>query len=82
MKDELELVFPTKECKKLGIDRVLMDCNKTNIGSAKSIIANGGVLENEIYQNNELIQRYCISLKKRYADKNVGGKCSNTIYKN
>ena len=70
-----------KECKKLGIDRVLMDCDKTNIGSAKSIIANGGVLENEIYVNNELIQRYWISLKKRYPDKSVGGKCSNTIYK-
>lgn len=70
-----------QECKKLGIDNVLMDCDKTNIGSAKSIINNGGILENEIYVNNEFVQRYWISLKKRYADKYVGGKSNNTIYK-
>lgn len=52
------------KCKELGIDRVLMDCDKTNIGSAKSIINNGGILENEVYINNELIQRYWISLKE------------------
>ena len=53
-----------QECKKLGMDNVLMDCDKTNIGSAKSIINNGGILENEIYINNEFVQRYWISLKK------------------
>ena len=52
-----------EKCKELGIDRVLMDCDKTNIGSAKSIQNNGGILENEIYVENELVQRYWISLK-------------------
>lgn len=70
-----------QECKKLGIDNVLMDCDKTNIGSAKSIINNGGIFENEIYVNNEFVQRYWISLKKRYADRYVGGRSNNTIYK-
>ena len=41
------------ECRKLGIDRVLMCCNKDNIGSAKSIINNGGVLENEIEEDGQ-----------------------------
>ena len=54
-----------KKCKELGIDNVLMDCDKTNIGSAKSIINNGGILENEVYINNEIVQRYWISLKSR-----------------
>ena len=54
------------KCKELGIDHVLMDCDKTNIGSAKTIQNNGGVLENEIYVENELVQRYWISLKKRF----------------
>ena len=36
------------ECKKIGLQRVLMVCSTDNIGSAKSIIYNGGVLENEI----------------------------------
>lgn len=43
-----------------------MDCDKTNIGSAKSIQNNGGILENEIYVENELVQRYWISLKWRF----------------
>lgn len=59
-----------EECRKLGIDRVLMVCYKDNIGSAKSIINNGGVLENEIpAENGKIDQRYWISLKKRYADR-------------
>ena len=51
------------ECKKLGIDKVLMVCNKSNIGSAKSIIKNGGILENEIVDaDGEVNQRYWIDL--------------------
>ena len=55
-----------KKCKELGIDRVMMDCNKSNIGSAKSIMNNGGVLENEVMIDGELNQRYWISLKKKF----------------
>jgi len=52
-----------EECKKLNIDRVLMVCYKDNIGSAKSIISNGGVLENEIiYEDGTVDQRYWIEL--------------------
>ena len=51
------------ECKKLGIDRVLMVCDKTNVGSAKSIIKNGGVLENEIVDDNgKTKQRFWIEV--------------------
>ena len=50
------------ECRKLGIDRVLMVCDKDNIGSAKSIINNGGVLENEITDGEVIEQRYWIEL--------------------
>ncbi len=51
------------ECKRLGIDKVLITCNKDNIGSAKSIINNGGILENEIVnEDGELEQRYWITL--------------------
>ena len=54
------------KCKEFGIDRVLMDCDKNNIGSAKAIKNNGGILENEIYVEEELVQRYWISLKKKF----------------
>ncbi|MBQ8287710.1 MAG: GNAT family N-acetyltransferase [Clostridia bacterium] len=50
------------ECNKLGIDRVLMVCDKDNIGSAKSIQRNGGILENEIEVDGVVEQRYWIEL--------------------
>lgn len=51
-----------EECKKLGIKKVLMTCDKDNIGSAKSIINNGGILENEVVDDGVIEQRYWISL--------------------
>lgn len=51
-----------EECKKLGMDKVLLVCDKGNIGSVKSIINNGGVLENEVLKEGKLIQRYWIML--------------------
>ncbi len=51
------------ECRKLGIKKVLMTCDKSNIGSAKSIMKNGGVLENEfVNEEGETEQRYWITL--------------------
>jgi hypothetical protein len=35
-----------------NINEVLMVCDKENIGSAKSIINNGGLLENEVVIDN------------------------------
>ena len=53
------------ECKKLGIDKVLMVCDKSNIASAKTIIKNGGILENEFMdEDGEIQQRYWINLNK------------------
>ena len=50
-------------CRKLGIDKVLMVCYKDNVASRKSIIKNGGILENEIPSDNGKIdQRYWIYL--------------------
>ena len=52
-----------EECKKLGMKKVLMVCNKENIGSAKSIINNGGILENEVDVDGTVEQRYWITIK-------------------
>ena len=51
-----------EECRKLGLTRVLMTCDKNNIGSAKSIIRNGGILENEVLEKGVIKQRYWIAL--------------------
>ncbi len=52
-----------QECKKLGITRVLMVCDKDNPASAKTIVKNGGVLENEIEVQGETVCRYWIDLE-------------------
>ena len=69
------------KCKTLNMNRVLLTCDKENIGSAKTIIANDGVLENEVIDEVGLsesgtIQRYWLSLKKRYADRYVGNRAN------
>lgn len=56
-----------KEAKIIGIGNVLMTCDKNNIASARTIIKNGGKLENEVIEDNKIVQRYWITLKKRYA---------------
>lgn len=54
------IALALQECKKLGIDKVLVVCDKENIGSAKSIINNGGILENEVIVDGVVEQRYWI----------------------
>lgn len=49
-------------CKELEIDKVLITCKKSNIGSAKVILANQGILENEVDVKSETYQRYWIDL--------------------
>lgn len=54
-----------EECRKLGIDRVLMCCDKENPASAATITHNGGVLENEVPEDGGITQRYWIDLKRK-----------------
>ena len=51
-----------EECKKLGIDKVMMSCSATNLGSKKSIINNGGVLDGTFIEDDEVCERYWIDL--------------------
>ena len=51
--------------KSFGISKVLITCDKSNIGSAKTIINNGGVLENEVLEDGEIIQRYWIDIDRK-----------------
>lgn len=50
-----------QEAGRLGIQKVLMCCDKQNIASAKSIVRNGGVLENEAAVNGVVKQRCWIN---------------------
>lgn len=56
----LSLALPI--AKELGINEVLVTCDKDNKASAKTILKNNGILENEIFEGNNIIQRYWIQL--------------------
>ncbi len=58
------LSLALQKCRELGLERVLITCVKTNIGSAKTMIKNGGVLENEVLKDGVSFQRYWIELPK------------------
>lgn len=51
------------KAKVMNIDRVLLSCDKDNIGSAKTMINNGGVLDSEAIVNGLEIQRYWIEIR-------------------
>ena len=62
--------------RRLGIRKVLMVCDKDNMGSARSILKNGGILENEVEEEGKLKQRYWIEvldhsagIKKEYSSR-------------
>lgn len=83
-KEMLRMVL--EHCREYGLHRVLVTCDKYNIGSYKTIQANGGILENEITDSVNLsksgvIQRYWISLKKRYSDRFLGGRVKQSEQK-
>lgn len=56
------LALGLEKCRKLGLDRVLVTCYKDNAASARTIRKNGGVLENEVQEDGETVQRYWIAL--------------------
>lgn len=56
----LKLALPIS--KELGIKKALITCDKTNLGSAKTIMKNGGILENEVTEDGEITQRYWVTL--------------------
>lgn len=54
-------------CKESGAEKVLLTCDKINEASRRTIVKNGGILENEVPDDVELtqggiIQRYWIEL--------------------
>lgn len=48
--------------KKFGINRILITCGKNNLGSAKTIMKDGGILENEVAEDGKVVHRYWIQL--------------------
>ncbi len=56
------LALALDAARRFGLKRVLVTCDKNNVGSARTIQKNGGVLENEVINDEETTQRYWIDL--------------------
>ena len=53
------------KCREIGVSKALLTCNKSNIASAKVIMNNAGVLEDEFTdEEGNVVQRYWITLIK------------------
>ena len=54
------------ECRKLGMNKVLITCINNNIGSRKTILANGGVYESTVYEPDKKVslEKYWIDLSE------------------
>ena len=61
-KEMLRMVLPY--CREIGLDRVLITCIDGNIGSEKTILANGGVYESTVHEPNDNVdlKRFWITL--------------------
>ncbi len=62
------LCLMIEKCKEEGEKKLLLTCDKSNTASAETIIANGGILENEVYDpagsdEGGVTQRYWIHIK-------------------
>ncbi|EEK79518.1 GNAT family acetyltransferase [Bacillus cereus] len=59
-----QLQLALGEAQKLGLQKVLITCDKINIASAKTIQKVGGVLENEVVSSHtgEIVQRYWVEI--------------------
>lgn len=51
-----------QHCIEMEIEQVLITCFKDNLASAKTILHHGGILENEVLEEDQIVQRYWIAL--------------------
>lgn len=61
-KEMLKSVLPY--CRDIGLKKLLITCYEDNLGSEKTILANGGVYESTVYESNEKVnlKRFWIEL--------------------
>lgn len=51
-----------QKCRDRNMDKVMITCSRENIASEKTILANGGVFEKEVWGDGEFMKRYWITL--------------------
>lgn len=58
---KMQLALALSIAHAMGLQKVLITCADTNIGSAKTIENAGGVLENKVEEDGVLMRRYWVS---------------------
>ena len=68
--NKINLYLALKVCDEYGLDKVMLDCDNTNLGSAKTIQSLGGVMTKEEYNDisKTVLQDYWIDVKKSLKD--------------
>ena len=58
------LAMALPEARALGLERVMISCNVDNEGSRRTILANGGVFDSTVWdeEDGEMLERYWITL--------------------
>lgn len=61
--NKINLYLALEVCNQYGLDEVVLDCYKDNLGSSRTMIALGGILESEyVDEDGILCQRYRINV--------------------
>ena len=50
------------KCKELGLHKVMITCNRNNIASERTILANGGVFEKEVLVDGDYTKRFWVTI--------------------
>lgn len=58
------LALALQECRKLGMRKVLLTCDKSNTASSSTMKKNGAVLLDELENGEKITQRYWITLEE------------------
>ena len=59
-KEMLRMIL--QKCRDRNMDKVMITCSRDNIASEKTILANGGIFEKEVWGDGEYMKRYWITL--------------------
>lgn len=50
------------KCKELGLHKVMITCDRNNVASERTILANGGVFEKEVLVDGEYTKRFWVTI--------------------
>lgn len=76
--NKINLYRALEVCEEHGIEEVILDCNKDNLGSSRTMIALGGIKQGERMHEDVVVERYAINVSESVEKyKNVYGEKNN-----